>query len=83
MGRWNYSIRTSEQIEALGGIEYDAGCWQARAVFQQVQTATAGSNYGMFFQLELGGLASIGSSPMTLLKRSIPGWTPSGLISDF
>jgi len=27
-------------------------------------------------------LASIGSSPMTLLKRSIPGYTSSGLIPD-
>lgn len=83
MGRWNYSIRDHDQIEALGGIEYDAGCWQARTVLQQISTATAGSNYGIFFQLELGDLASIGSSPMTLLKRSIPGYTASGLISDF
>jgi LPS-assembly protein len=83
MGRWNYSIRDHNQIEALGGIEYDAGCWQARTVLQQVSTATAGSNYGIFFQLELGGLASIGSSPMTLLKRSISGYTASGLIPEF
>jgi LPS-assembly protein len=83
MGRWNYSIRDRHQIEALGGIEYDAGCWQARTVLQQVSTATAGSNYAIFLQLELGGLASLGSNPMTLIKRSIPGYTPSGLIPDF
>lgn len=87
MGRWNYSIRERHPIEGLAGIEYDAGCWQARTVLQQVSTATpsngqAASNYAIFFQLELGGLASIGSNPMTLLKRSIPGYTTSGLIPD-
>jgi len=87
MGRWNYSLRDHRPIEGLAGIEYDAGCWQARTVLQQVSTATAGStqsnsNYAIFFQLELGGLTSIGSNPMTLLKRSIPGYTTSGLIPD-
>lgn len=82
MGRWNYSIREHNPIEGLAGIEYDAGCWQARTVLQQVSTATANSNYAIYFQLELGGLASIGSNPMTLLKRSIPGYTGSGLIPD-
>jgi len=82
MGRWNYSLRENDPIEGLAGIEYDAGCWQARTVLQQVSTATADSNYAIFFQLELGGLASIGSNPMTLLKRSIPGYTSSGLIPD-
>ncbi|HLD10419.1 MAG TPA: LPS-assembly protein LptD, partial [Methylophilaceae bacterium] len=55
MGRWNYSIREHNPIEGLAGIEYDAGCWQARTVLQQVSTATANSNYAIFFQLELGG----------------------------
>jgi LPS-assembly protein len=82
MGRWNYSLSDSHNIEGLAGIEYDAGCWQARTVLQQVSTATAGSNYAMFFQLELGGVASIGSNPMTLLKRSVPGYTSTGLIPD-
>ncbi len=82
MGRWNYSIREHDAIEGLAGIEYDAGCWQVRSVVQQISTATADSNYAFFFQLELGGLASIGSNPMTLLKRSIPGYTDSGFIPD-
>ena len=77
VGRLNYSIREKTLIESLAGIEYDAGCWQARTVIQRVETATADANYGLFFQLELGGLASIGSNPLNLLRRDIPGYLSS------
>ena len=77
VGRLNYSVRDSRAIESLAGLEYDACCWQARAVIQRVETATANANYGLFFQLELGGLASIGSNPLNLLRRDIPGYLSS------
>ena len=80
IGRFNYSIREKTLIESLAGLEYDAGCWQARAVMQRVETATADANYGLFFQLELGGLASIGSNPLNLLRRDIPGYLSSSEI---
>lgn len=82
VGRYNYSLKENQLIEAIGGLEYDAGCWQARGVMQRVSTATANANTALFFQLELGGLASIGSNPLNLLKRSVPGYTSSGLIPD-
>ena len=82
IGRWNYSIRENQPIEGIAGIEYDAGCWQARSVLQRVSTATAEANYALYFQLELGGLTSIGSNPMRLLERSIPGYSPSGEITN-
>ncbi len=82
IGRANYSIRESHVIETLAGLEYDAGCWQARSVMQRVSTATADANYALFFQLELGGLASIGANPLSVIKRNIPGYVSSGLIPD-
>jgi LPS-assembly protein len=82
VGRYNYSIRDKNAIESLAGVEYDAGCWQARAVVQRVETATADANYGFFFQLELGGLASIGSNPLNLLRRDIPGYLSSSEIPN-
>jgi LPS-assembly protein len=82
VGRFNYSIREKTLIESLAGLEYDAGCWQARAVVQRVETATADANYGLFFQLELGGLASIGSNPLNLLRRDIPGYLSSSEIPN-
>jgi len=82
VGRLNYSIRDKTLIESLAGLEYDAGCWQARAVMQRVETATADANYGFFFQLELGGLSSIGSNPLNLLRRDIPGYLSSSELPD-
>lgn len=90
LGRINYSFldnpltpgREKGMIESLAGVEYDGGCWQARGVMQRVSTATANANYALFFQLELGGIASIGTNPLSLLKRSIPGYSSSGLIPD-
>ena len=82
VGRYNYSLRESKPIEAVAGLEYDAGCWQARTVIQRVETATAKANYGLFFQLELGGLASIGANPLNLLRRDIPGYLSSSEIPN-
>jgi len=82
VARYNYSLRDSKPIETVAGLEYDAGCWQARAVIQRVETATANANYGLFFQLELGGLASIGSNPLNLLRRDIPGYLSSSEIPN-
>jgi LPS-assembly protein len=82
IARTNYSLRENRIIETLAGLEYDAGCWQARSVIQRVSTATADANYALFFQLELGGLASIGANPLAIIRRNIPGYVSSGLIPD-
>lgn len=75
VGRYNYSLRENQPIEVLAGIEYDAGCWKSRAVMQRVTTTTGEPNSAFFLQLELNGLASVGSNPMTLLSREIPGYS--------
>lgn len=83
IGRMNYSFRDSRIIESLAGLEYDAGCWQARTVLQRVSPATSDDpNYSLFFQLELGGLASIGANPMNVIRRNIPGYVSSSRIPD-
>lgn len=82
IGRTNYSIRDDQVIEALAGLEYDAGCWQTRTVLQRVSNATTTANYALFFQLELGGLASIGANPLAVIRRNIPGYVSTGLIPD-
>jgi LPS-assembly protein len=82
IGRVNYSLREKRSIESLAGLEYDAGCWQTRTVIQRVSTATSDANYALFFQLELGGLASIGANPMSVIKRNIPGYVSTNRIPD-
>jgi LPS-assembly protein len=89
VGRINYSIQTKQMIESLAGVEYNAGCWIARSVIQRISTiatiptATSGNaNYALFFQLELGGLASIGANPLSIIKRSVPGYVNTGLMPE-
>jgi LPS-assembly protein len=88
VGRLNYSLRdnpktndVSGPIEFLAGAEYDAGCWLGRFVFHRLPTAAANSTakpvYAFYVQLELTGLSKIGSNPLELLKRSIPGYINS------
>ena len=74
VGRYNYSLVDHRIIESVGGLEYNAGCWVSRVVLQRIATATGDSSTAFFIQLELNGFSNIGSNPMDLLKRSIPGY---------
>lgn len=77
LGRYNYSLYDSKTVESLAGLEYDAGCWLGRFVMQRVATATAEANTAIFFQLELGGLTSIGANPMRTILRDVPSYMRS------
>ncbi len=74
VGRYNYSTRERRVIEIIGGVEYDAGCWVGRFVVQRLATIADRPTTALFFQLELNDFSRIGSSPMQLLRRSIPGY---------
>lgn len=74
VARYNYSLSDHRIIESIGGLEYNAGCWASRVVLQRIATATGDSSTAFFIQLELNGFSNIGSNPMDLLKRSIPGY---------
>jgi LPS-assembly protein len=51
----------------------------ARAVLHRLATQTTTASTTFFLQLELSGLARIGSNPLELLKRNIAGY---GLINQ-
>lgn len=74
VARYNYSLIDHRIIETVGGLEYNADCWASRVVLQRLATATGDSSTAFFIQLELNGFSNIGSNPMDLLKRSIPGY---------
>lgn len=74
VGRYNYSMRDGRVVESVAGVEYDGGCWLARAVLQRIATTDSNSNSAFFFQIELNGFSRIGSNPLELLKRNIPGY---------
>lgn len=74
VGRVNYSTKESRLAQSIAGLEYDGGCWVGRIVIQRLATNTQQTNTGLFMQLELNGFASIGSSPLNILRRNIPGY---------
>ena len=74
VARYNYSINESRIIEMIGGLEYNAGCWVGRIVAQRLATIADHPTSSIFFQIELNDLARIGSNPLQLLRRSIPGY---------
>lgn len=75
VGRFNYSIRDNTTLEGLLGFEYNSCCWTLRFVVHRLTTATSEATTAAFLQLELNGLSKLGSNPLTVLRRSIPGYT--------
>jgi LPS-assembly protein len=74
--RANYSFHDNVLVEGLAGLEYNGGCWVLRAVAQRISTAEKDVSNAFFLQLELRGMGKLGSSPLNVLKESIPGYTP-------
>jgi len=74
VGRYNYSMRDHKMLETIGGLEYNAGCWAMRGVVQRLAATSGSPNTSFFLQLELQDFTSIGSNPLGLLRRSIPGY---------
>ncbi len=74
VGRVNFSMRDSRVTDALAGVEYDAGCWIGRIVYQRVSTGQTESTTRWMLQLELIGLSRLGSNPLKVLKDNIPGY---------
>ena len=61
-------------IESVAGLEFDGGCWVGRIVIQRLATLTQRSNTALFFQLELNGFTKVGSNPLNILRRNVPGY---------
>jgi LPS-assembly protein len=82
VARSNYSIPDRRILDGLIGVEYKQDCWIFRTVVQRylvpssAPDITSASTTSLFLQLELNGLSKIGTNPLHLLKRSIPGYQP-------
>ena len=74
VGRFNYSLKDRKIIETIGGLEYNGGCWVGRIVLQRYATSAGDTNTALFAQLELNDFSKIGSNPLELLSRRIPGY---------
>ncbi len=76
VGRANYSMRDSSWIELLAGFEYRDDCWAVRIVGHSFATPGEARTTSLLFQLQLNGVASIGTGLLDQLRRSIPGYQP-------
>ena len=77
VGRWNWSLQDRKLIEGLAGFEYNAGCWEIRAVAHRFITATQQVSTSFQIQLELSGLSRIGINPLETLRQNISGYRRS------
>ncbi|MCF6288635.1 MAG: LPS assembly protein LptD [Proteobacteria bacterium] len=76
IARWNYSLAEGRTIEAIAGLEHKSCCWAARLVGRRyVYNEQGDVNNGIFFELQLNGLGSIGRNPRRLLQQSILGYS--------
>jgi LPS-assembly protein len=75
VGRLNYSIADRRMTESVIGLEWDGCCYVIRAVGQRITTSTTTATNAFFLQLELNGLGRVGSNPLDVLKRNIPGYS--------
>ncbi|MFZ6675121.1 LPS-assembly protein LptD [Undibacterium sp. Xuan67W] len=78
VGRSNYSLPDKKLVDGLAGFEYKdpCNCWSFRMVAQRFSTTTLASTTAFFIQLELNGLAKLGSNPIEVLKKNISGYQP-------
>ena len=81
VARWNWSTQDRKLVEGLAGFEYNAGCWQLRAVAHRFITATQQYSTSFQIQLELTGFSRIGINPLETLRQNIPGYRRSDEIS--
>lgn len=79
VGRLTHSLKDDRLTEAIAGVEYNGDCWVFRVAMHRFATDPNDVTKAVFVQLELNDLASIGSSPVNLIKRAVPGY---GKIND-
>ena len=77
-GRYVYSLHDDESLDQFAGFEYRSCCWRFRAVGRRfVSSRTGERDTGIYLQLELSGLASVGSSALAFLEDAIRGYSPA------
>jgi LPS-assembly protein len=90
-GHWNvftrevYSLQDKQPLESFAGFEYGSCCWKVRFGARRyisrrpetAQSTEAGpQDTSAWLELELTGLASVGSASDTFLINEIRGYTP-------
>jgi LPS-assembly protein len=73
--RYVYSMKDDKALERFAGVEYRSCCWSMRLAGRKfVSSRTGGQDTGVYLQLELTGLASVGSAADAFLAGAIRGY---------
>ena len=79
--KWNvflrdvYSLRDQTELERFFGFEYRSCCWRLRLGARRfVNTHSGGQETGVWLQLELAGLAGVGSASDAFLTEEVRGY---------
>lgn len=71
-----YSLPDHKQLDTFAGVRFRGDCWGLRAVVRRsVSSRTGASDTGIYLQLELTGLSSVGTGADTFLQESIQGYS--------
>ncbi len=71
LGRWRYSLSDRQSLDTVAGLQYETCCWGVQAAYRRYVSNTAGDfNSGIYLQLELKGLARVGTGFQNLLPHS-------------
>jgi LPS-assembly protein len=67
LARVNYSFADKEMLEVQAGLEYESCCWALRTVFRRyIKDRDGDYRDGVYFELNLKGLASVGTEKQQL-----------------
>jgi len=79
--RWNafaryvYSFFDDKTLDQFAGFEFKACCYKIRAVARRSVNRDGDTDGSFYVQLELNGLASVGTSADAFLERTIRGYS--------
>jgi LPS-assembly protein len=75
VGRWLYSVRHGETMDAFAGIELGKCCWRLRVLGRQFKRRPEdAASLSVMIQIELAGLGAIGDPIGEFLDREIYGY---------
>jgi LPS-assembly protein len=76
LGRMVYALDGHQALERFAGFEYHACCWRVRLLGRRfVRNNTGQQETSVMLELELTGLASVGSAPDSFLGTEIRGYS--------
>ncbi len=79
-GRFVYSLRDHEALDQFAGFEFKGCCYKLRFVARHFISSRDGSRDTEYqLQLELNGLASVGTPADAFLEHAIRGYSPETL----